>query len=109
MKINIKPLSVNACWQGKRFKTERYKAFELETLLLLPKKYKVPLGMLEIRLRWGFSSKLSDFDNPIKPFTDILQKKYDFNDRRIFRAIIEKVIVKKGEEFIEFEILKYKK
>ena len=40
MKINIKPLSVNKAWQGKRFKTKKYKAFETELLLKLPhKKY----------------------------------------------------------------------
>ena len=80
MIIKIKPLSVNQCWAGKRFKTPKYKAYEKELLLILPKNYKVPLGMLEISFTWGFSSKLSDYDNPIKAFQDILQKKYNFND-----------------------------
>jgi len=106
MKIEIKPLSVNQCWQGKRFKTPNYKKFEKEVLLLLPNNYKVPLGDLKITLKWGFSSKLSDWDNPIKPFQDILQKKYDFNDSRIFKATVEKEIVKKGDEYIEFNIEK---
>ena len=106
MIINIKPLSVNQVWQGKRFKTPKYKRFEKEVLLLLPKNYKVPPGDLKIALKWGFSSKLSDWDNPIKPFQDILQKKYNFNDSRIFKATIEKEIVKKGDEYIEFNIKK---
>ena len=106
MKIKIKPLSVNQCWAGKRFKTPKYKGFEKEVLLLLPKNYEVPLGALQITLKWGFSSKLADWDNPIKPFQDILQKKYNFNDSRIFKASVEKEIVKKGEEYIEFSISK---
>ena len=43
-------------------------------------------------------------DNPIKPFTDCLQKKYGFNDNRIIEAHIKKVKVKKGEEYIKFEL-----
>jgi len=27
-KINIKPLSVNDAWKGKRYKTEKYKNYE---------------------------------------------------------------------------------
>ncbi len=104
MKINIKPISVNKCWQGRRFKTKSYKQFEKDLLALLPNDYEIPTGDLKIALKWGFSSKLSDWDNPIKPIQDILQKKYDFNDCRIFRATVEKEIVKKGEEYIEFKI-----
>ena len=64
----------------------------------------MPLGRLKIVLKFGFSSKLADWDNPIKPFQDILQKKYKFNDSQIYKAIVIKEIVKKGNEFIEFEI-----
>ena len=106
MKIEIKPLSVNKCWQGKRFKTPDYKRFEKEVLLLLPNNFKVPLGRLSISFKWGFSSSLSDWDNPIKPFQDILQKKYNFDDKRVFKAVVEKEIVKKGKEYIEFNITK---
>ena len=77
--------------------------------MMLPKKCKIPKGELELNIKWGFSSKLSDLDNPIKPFLDILQKKYGFNDSRVYKATIEKEIVKKGFEFIEFEIKHYEK
>jgi len=105
--IKIKPLSVNQAWMGKRFKTPAYKRYEKEVLGLL-KIIEIPEGYLEIRVVFGFSNKGSDFDNPIKPFVDCLQKKYDFNDNRIKRAIIDVEHVKKGEEFIEFEIIEYK-
>jgi DNA-binding Lrp family transcriptional regulator len=64
----------------------------------------VPKGKLTLYIRWGFSSKLSDWDNPVKPFQDILQKEYEFDDRYIYLAIVEKIDVKKGDEFIEFKI-----
>ena len=106
MIIYIKPLSINQCWMGRRFKTNKYKAYEKELLLLLKKKL-VPEGKLELIVTFGLSSKLADYDNPLKAFQDILCKKYGFDDRRIYKGIIEKVDVKKGSEFIEFKIKKY--
>jgi len=103
MIIKIKPLSVNQCWQGKRFKTPKYKAYEYELLMLLPK-ISVPNGLLHLKVVFGLSSKLNDIDNGLKPFIDILQKKYSFNDRDIYKLTVEKVIVNKREEFIEFKI-----
>ena len=35
MRINIKPLSINCAFQGRRFKTPKYKAYEAEVLLKL--------------------------------------------------------------------------
>ena len=106
MKIEIKPLSVNQCWQGKRFKTPIYKSYEKELLLILPN-LTIPEGDLEIIITFGFSSKASDWDNPIKPFQDILQKRYGFNDSRVYKATIIKDIVKKGKEYIKFNIVNY--
>ena len=101
--INIKPLSVNKAWQGKRFKTKEYKSFENEMLLKIKKQgnYNKPIW---IELEFGFSSKLSDIDNPIKMTLDILQKKFGFNDRDVTRLLVIKKIVAKGNEYIKFEI-----
>ena len=103
-KINIKPISVNDCWQGRRFKTPEYKQFERDCLLLLPKKNIPKDCRLFVWIEFGLSSKLNDIDNSIKPFLDILQKKYNFNDRDIYRLIVDKEIVKKGNEYIDFRI-----
>ena len=103
MRINIKPLSVNQVWQGRRFKTPIYKKYENELLFMLPK-LEIPEGKLQLTIIFGFSSSASDWDNPIKPFQDILQKRYGFNDSRVYKATIIKEIVKKGQEFIEFNI-----
>lgn len=104
MLIKIKPLSINKCWQGKRFKTKVYKSYETELLLKL-KNIKISSGKLKLIITFGFSNKLSDIDNGLKPFIDILQKKYKFNDRMIYELIVIKEIVKKGDEFIEWEII----
>lgn len=101
--VELKPLSINEAFQGRRFKTEKYKKFEKNSMLLLPK-IKLPEPPFEVRYVFGFSNKASDADNPTKPLQDILQKKYKFNDKEIYRIIIDKVIVKKGKEFFGFEI-----
>ena len=107
--IFIKPLSVNQCWQGRRYKTPNYKAYEKRVLDLLPDNLYVPKnGKLVVNITFGFSSKMSDYDNAIKPFQDILQKKYGFDDNRIYEAHIYKEITEKGNEFIRVRIGKIK-
>ena len=105
MRIRIKPLSVNQAWQGKRYKTPKYKAFEKELLLLLPPMKIEFNGDLSVELTYGFSNTLSDVDNPTKPVLDVLQKKYGFNDRQIVELNLKKEIVEKGKEFIELRII----
>lgn len=105
-KINIKPLSVNECWQGRRFKTQEYKKYERDLLLMLPKK-KFKFDKFIIDIEFGFSTVLADIDNPLKPFLDILQKKYIINDRDIYFLSVNKKVVPKGSEYIKFKILEY--
>jgi len=107
MKLTIKPLSVNRCWQGKRFKTRGYILYERLILAILPNDIVIPAGKLQARYTFGVSSKNADNDNPVKPFQDILQKKYGFNDHRIYKTIVEKTDVPKGGEFIEFSLTAY--
>jgi len=101
-KIDIKPISVNACWQGKRFKTKAYKAYETELLYKLPSLSFNDKNIV-IDIEFGING-LMDIDNPIKPFLDVLQKKYGFNDRYIHQLRITKVKVKPGKEYIQFKI-----
>lgn len=103
MRADIKPLSVNRCWQGKRFKTPEYKAYEQEVLLKL-RPLRLPEKPYKLFLEFGLSNMQADWDNPIKPFVDILQKKYGFNDRDIHEAEVKKVKTEKGSEYIEFEL-----
>ena len=103
LKLLVKPLSVNKCWQGKRFKTKTYKNYEDEVMQLLMGQ-KLDIGdVMWLSITFGFSNKLSDIDNCLKPLLDILQKKYGFNDRNIYQLVVSKEIVKKGDEFIEID------
>ena len=68
-------------------------------------KLSVPSGALRIDLTFYFKNSLSDIDNPVKPFLDILQKKYGFNDRDIFELNVKKVVSKiEGIEFNIYEM-----
>ena len=104
MKIEIKPLSVNQAWQGKRFKTKEYKVFENAMLMLLPPVKIDFKGHLKIDVVFGYSSRASDIDNGLKPLLDCLQKKYGINDNRIYELNVKKEITDKGKEFIKLKI-----
>lgn len=107
--VYIKPLSVNQCWTGRRFKSPNYHSYEEEMFLLLPKQYSIPEeGDLKLELRFGVSSKSGDADNLVKPFQDILQKKYGFNDKRIYELNVTKEDVEKGDEYVSFQITQRK-
>jgi len=115
MKIYIKPLSVNGAWNTyctkckqaktvRRTKTEKYKAFTKElTLKLKPIKIDFKRD-LRVYIVFGFSSTLSDIDNPLKCTLDVLQAKFNFDDKQIFELNVKKEIVKKGDEFIQLTI-----
>jgi Holliday junction resolvase RusA-like endonuclease len=96
--LNVKPLSVNECWQGRRFKTDAYKKYEKDCFTLLPKKAINPNAKLDVTLTYFFSNDASDVDNPTKILLDVLQKKYFFNDKNIIRLLLIKELCKKGEE-----------
>jgi Holliday junction resolvase RusA-like endonuclease len=59
---------------------------------------------MKVELTFGFSSPLSDIDNPVKPILDCLQLKYKFDDKIIHELNLKKELVKKGNEFIEIKI-----
>lgn len=102
-RIPIKTLSQNRAWQGKRFKSKMYKAYEMAVMAMLPQ-MKVPEGKLRINFEFGFSRAACDIDNPIKALNDILQKKYGFNDASVYEMNLKKVIVKKEQEYFAFKI-----
>lgn len=103
MILKIKPMTVNEAWQGRRYKTEKYKKWRQNVTYLLPT-LNVPNVKLKVMLEFGFSNKSSDIDNPIKCILDAIQFKYGFNDKMIYRLEVDKQIVKKGDEYIKFNI-----
>ena len=102
-RIEIKPLSVNAAYRGRRFATKELTKYKADLALLIPR-MQVPDGKLRVRYVFGVSSKASDGDNLIKAFQDVLAELYGFNDKRIYEWHVKKVDVQKGQEFVEFEL-----
>jgi len=111
MKIPIKPLSVNRCWQGKRFKTKEYNRYCQDVSLLLKAfnenvQEKIENKPYEILyVFWIKNWKMLDIDNPIKPITDILvANRVIPDDRFIMKMSIEKREAKtRDDEGIGFE------
>ena len=105
-RLNIKPLSVNSAYRGRRFKTPLYSAWKKQIMTMFPD-MPIPTPPYEIRFKFGFSSKASDIDNPVKSLMDCLSEYYGFNDKLVRRIVIDSEIVGRGNEYCEFEILKY--
>ena len=107
-RIPVKPVSTNTMYQssGRKWKSAKYLKFERLCELHLSK-YDLPdipnHGDLEIHVLYGVSARF-DIDNCLKAFIDILQKELGFNDARIMRIVAEKTPVRRGQEFIEFEL-----
>lgn len=104
-KIDIKPLSVNQCFNGMRTRSKKYDAFIKSMMFLLPKQidYPDPLN-IKLAIEFGFSSKGSDIDNCCKSFIDCLVKKYKIDDRHLYELHVFKTIVPKTKEYIKFKI-----
>jgi Holliday junction resolvase RusA-like endonuclease len=104
-KIPIKPMSINAAFKGRKFRTKEYDIFIVNCIRLLPKEIDIPdKENIKLAIEFGFSSKASDIDNCLKTFIDCLVKKYKVDDRFIYELHVFKTIVKKDEEFIRFKI-----
>ena len=104
-KLDIKPLSTNRAWVGKLRPTKANAAYKRDLSLILPPMSIDTESKLKLEIVFGFSSKASDIDNPLKPFIDGLQKKYGFDDKQIYELSVKKEVVKRGHEYIEFEII----
>lgn len=103
MRIKIKPLSVNEAYSGKRYKTEKYKRYKFALLCKLPR-LELPPPPYRVEYVFGLSNPSADIDNPVKPFQDVLQAKYGFNDKHIDEISVKRAKVPKGSEFISFKI-----
>jgi len=108
-KLRVKPVSVNEAWQLKgfrKFKSRVYKYYQDEIALQL-RMTDWPFNRdeeLYAIYRVGFSNKLSDLDNAIKPIQDTLSSLYGWNDNKVYGFKATKLIVPKGKEYINVAI-----
>ena len=108
IELNIKPLSVNRSYKGRKFPTDALKAYKQHMPLLLPKNLQLPPDRLVLLFRFHFKRKASDVDNCCKAAQDIITAHYGVDDREIFMTMNEKVINFKEPEYLEFEFLEYR-
>lgn len=91
LKIDIKPISVNAAFQGKRFKTKDCKEYEASLWYRLPKK---PMLTGDVEIWFDFflvNYAKTDISNLVKVTEDILvKKKYIEDDRKITKMHLAK-------------------
>ena len=104
IKLQIKPLSINEAYRGRRFRTPQYDTYIRQMMFALPDKLTIPQSNIKIFIEFVYSSHSSDIDNGLKCFIDCLQKKYGFNDKLITELNVRKIKVEKSKEHIIFEI-----
>ena len=108
MKVNIKPISINKIFQGRRFKTPEYSAWREECFFLIKKmKLKKITGECKVQLTFHCSRnfKMADIDNFCKGSLDALVEAGVIEDDRfIMKLTVDKV--KDTEDFWEFAVEK---
>ncbi len=104
IKLQIKPLSINEAYKGRRFRTSQYDTYIRQMMFILPDSLAIPQSNIKIFIEFGYSSHASDIDNGLKCFIDCLQKKYGFNDKLITELNVRKIKVEKSKDHIIFEI-----
>ena len=108
-RLKVKPVSVNEAWllRGfRKFKSAKYNTYQrIIREQLKDTKWPYDLSVeLEAIYRVGFSNRMSDLDNAIKPIQDTLSDIYGWNDNKIYKLKATKLIVPKGKEFINVTI-----
>jgi Holliday junction resolvase RusA-like endonuclease len=105
--LKVKPISINTCWQGRRFKTRAYDDYIKECLCLLPRKAQIKAKKVAVNIVFHVKNCARiDVDNLLKPILDILvKKKYIIDDRYIYEIQIAKVKSKQEKMSIQIYAL----
>lgn len=95
IEIPLKPISVNAAFQGKRYKTDECKRFDRDCQLVLMR-YRGKIERFEryevIYNLYLKNAALTDWDNCIKILQDnLVTAGLISDDRKIYRATINKI------------------
>lgn len=105
-RLDIKPISVNRLYKGRRFKTDEYKSYQAQWLQI--KKEVIEAERIDLYIAFYVSDIRSDLDNCLKAAIDMMQKRHGFNDMQIARIGADKVIVEKGKEGIFYHLRELK-
>ena len=108
--FNIKPLSINKAFQGRRFKTKDYKGYERD-LHALGGHFETIKGDVEVTVEWYLKNdKMTDIDNPTKLVLDYLTKAGAYEDDRKIRVLhLYKYETPTKEDYFRITIQKYEK
>jgi Holliday junction resolvase RusA-like endonuclease len=95
LEIPYKPLSVNEAFMGRRFNTKKKTEYEKAVSSHI-RNWRLDdvIAPYEIHFRF-YIPKAQDYDNCIKCTQDILMEHFNINDKDIYKAVIEKIPVKK--------------
>ena len=104
--LQLKPISVNEAYKGRKFKTPQHKKFKDHAKILLRSKRlpKVEKKQPFFILYHFYTNMQNDLDNLIKLTQDSICEKLGTDDRYIMGMHAKKFIAKKGEEKIKFKI-----
>jgi Holliday junction resolvase RusA-like endonuclease len=103
IEIPLKPLSINACFQGRRYKTKKCNQYDEDLQFFLPN-IKIEAEFYAIRYKFHLKNfKRSDLDNLLKVLTDNLVTKGIIKDDRFITQIYAEKIESK-ENKIEIQI-----
>ena len=106
MRFQTKPLSANKMFYRNKNKTVEYRAYQDEIRdQLMGTEWEFGSDQVTFEVTAGFSNRAADLDNCIKPFLDTYQNIYkEFNDNKVYKIILTKDIVQKGEEYLDVKI-----
>ena len=110
VRLKFKPVSTNAMYSGRRYKSKEARQFEKDVALLLAIKARdieLPEGDLSLVLRVGTTRRM-DTSNSIKLLEDCIARHLGIDDRRFTAISVVRVHVKSGDEFISFQILPFR-
>ena len=95
--------------QGRRrFKSNKYRAYQHHIQNeLRDVEWPFESDQLIVSVDAGVSNRGADVDNVIKPILDTYQSVFDaFNDNKVYRIVLNKLIVPKTKEYITVELTK---
>ena len=104
--INLQPLSQNQAWSGKRYKSSQYRQYQQDITAYLRT---LSLPSIQPKEKYYFYFEfgipyMQDLSNGIKLLEDIISDYLGINDRDVDSIFCRKIITKKIDAYIKFNI-----